>query len=78
MYVISTLRISNPQRRTTKWGSECQQWDTVQDSSEITSNVLHILSYSLARLKKMYERVSIPNTEQLITWVEEKTPQYQE
>lgn len=59
MYVISTLCISNPQRRTTKRGSESQQWDIVQqDSSEITSNGLHILSYSLTRLKKRYERGS--------------------
>lgn len=30
MYVISTLGISNPQRRTTKLDSEHQQWDIVQ------------------------------------------------
>lgn len=53
MYVISTLGISNPQRRTTKLGSEHQQWDIVQlDSSEITSNGLDLLSCSLARLNK--------------------------
>lgn len=60
MYVISALCSSNPQRRTTKWGSEHQQWDIVWlDSSEIISNGHDILSYSLERLNRRYKKGSI-------------------
>lgn len=69
MYVISALCISNPQRRTAKWGSEHQQWDILQlDSSEITSNGLDVLSYSLARLNKRYKRGSTAITRWPLRW----------